>query len=67
MADDLAAAAAVVVDASIGWLQGEAPGRGAGDERVEAPAVVVDLDDVTGLDALEPHAAENSSRIGPVT
>jgi hypothetical protein len=64
MADDLAAATAVVVDASIGRLQGQATGNGTGDEGVEAPAVVVDLDDVACLDALEPHLAENSSRIG---
>ncbi|MCW3029182.1 MAG: hypothetical protein JWN81_2393, partial [Solirubrobacterales bacterium] len=62
MADDLAAATAVVVDASIGRLQGQTAGGGTGDERVEAPAVVVDLDDVACLDALEPHSAENSSR-----
>jgi hypothetical protein len=66
MADDLAAATAVVVDASIGGLKGQAARRGTGDERVEAPAFVVDLDYVACLYALEPHSVENSSRIGPV-
>ena len=30
--------------------------------RVEAPAFVIDLDDVARLDALEPHVDRNSSR-----
>jgi hypothetical protein len=66
MADDLAAAAAVVVDASIGRLQRQTSGSRTGDDRMEAPAVVIDLDDVPRLDALEPHAAPNSSRIEPL-
>jgi hypothetical protein len=58
VADDLAAAAAVVVDASVGGLQGEAAGSRPCDDGVEAPAVVVDFDDVACLYALEPHARE---------
>jgi hypothetical protein len=65
MAYDLAAAAGVVVDASIGRLQSQASWCGTGDDRVEAAAFVVDLDDVPCLDALEPHAG-NSSRIGRI-
>jgi predicted RNA-binding protein with PIN domain len=55
VSDDLAATAAVVVDAPIGRLDRQSTRRAAGHDGVKAPAFVVDLDDVSGVDALEPH------------
>jgi hypothetical protein len=52
MTDDLAAATRVVVDAAIGGLHCQTPGRRAGHDRVKAPPLVVDLDDVARLNAL---------------
>jgi len=52
MANDLAASTPVVVDAPIGRLERQAARSRAGDDGVEAPPVVVDLNDVPGLDAL---------------
>ena len=62
MADHLATAAGVVVDAPVGGLDRQPARRRPGDDRVEAPAFVIDLDDVARLDALEPHWMSNSSR-----
>ena len=62
VADHLAAAAAVVVDAAIERRDREAAGGRGRDDCVEAPAVVVDLDDVSGLDALEPHVCPTPAR-----
>jgi hypothetical protein len=58
MADDLVAAAAVVVDAPVERLQQQPSCRRAGDERMEAPAKPVDLDDVADLDPFESHASQ---------
>jgi hypothetical protein len=52
MAHHLAAAARVVVDAPIGRLERQTARSRARDDGMEAPSIVVDLDDVTGLDAL---------------
>jgi hypothetical protein len=52
MADDLAAAAPVAVDALIGRLERQTARSRARDDGVEAPPFVVDLDDVPRLDAL---------------
>src|ERR1700691_1836270 len=56
VADYFAATTGVVVDAPIGRLDGKAAGGRPGDDRVKAPALAVDLDDVAGVDALESHA-----------
>ncbi len=55
MADDLAAATGVVVDAPVGGLDRQPTGCRSPHHGVEAPAPVIDLDDVSRLDALEPH------------
>jgi hypothetical protein len=52
MAHHLAAAARVVVDAPIGRLERQTARSRARDDGMEAPSIVIDLDDVTGLDAL---------------
>lgn len=56
MADDLAAATGVVVDAAIGGPDRQPICGAAGHHGVEAPAFVVYLDDVSCVDALQPHA-----------
>jgi hypothetical protein len=55
MPHDLAATTAVVVHATVCGLQRETARGRACNERVEAPAFVVDLHNVAGLDPLEPH------------
>ncbi len=55
MPDDLTAASSVVVHAAVRRLQRETARRRACNERVKAPAFVIDLDNVAGLDPLEPH------------
>jgi hypothetical protein len=47
MADHLVAAAAVIADAAVKRLQRETARRGAHHESMKAPAMTVDLDDVT--------------------
>jgi SAM-dependent methyltransferase len=57
-------AAASVADPLVERLDGE-PTRGVvGHERMEAPAEPIDLDDVPGLDPLEPHPAQAYERAG---
>src|ERR1700685_627690 len=55
MADDLAAATGVVVDAPVGGLDRQPTRRRSSHHGVEAPPGVIDLDDVARLDALQPH------------
>src|SRR3984885_462370 len=56
MPDDLTTATRVVVDATVGGLDREASGRASGHHRVESPPFAVDLDDVSGVDALQAHS-----------
>ncbi len=57
-------AATSVADPLVERLKGQATGRVASDEGMEAPAEPIDLDDVPGLDPLEPHPAQAYERVG---
>ena len=59
---DIVRPARSLADSSVQRLNRETTVRVAGDERMEAPAEPVDLDDVSDLDALEPQRAEVTSR-----
>ena len=56
MPDDLSTATRVVVDATVGGLNRETSRGASGHDRVESPAFTVDLDDVSGVDALQAHS-----------
>lgn len=64
MPNYLTATGAVVVDASIHWLQSEPSGRCAGDQSVKASPVMIDLDDVPGMDAFESHELKSCACCG---
>lgn len=55
MPNHLAATSAVIVDVSIQRLQRKPSGCCSGDQSVKAPAVMIHLDDVPGMDAFESH------------
>jgi hypothetical protein len=55
MPHNLMAATAVVVYPAVRRLQRETTRGGAGNDRVEAPAFVIDLHNVAGLNPLESH------------
>jgi len=57
-------AAAPVGDPLVERLKGQATWRVVGHDRVEAPAEPIDLDDVPGLDPLEPHPGQAYERAG---
>lgn len=62
MTDHLLAAAAVVVDAPIQRLQSQAARCSPGHERMKAPAMPVDLHDVSDPYAFQPHPGRQSRR-----
>src|SRR5580658_10630045 len=62
VADHLAAARVVVVDAPVERLQRQAAGGRAVDDRVEATPAAVDLDDVARVDAFESHQPGTPAR-----
>jgi len=57
-------AAASIADPFVEWLEGEPAGGVVSHECMEAPAEPIDLDDVPGLDPLEPHPAQDYERPG---
>lgn len=57
-------AAAPIADPLVEWLEGEPAGSVVGHERMEATAEPINLDDVPGVDPLEPHPAQDYERPG---
>ena len=64
MRADLVRAAAPVADPLVERLEGQTARGIVGHERMEAAAEPIDLDDVPGLDPLEPHPAQAYERAG---
>lgn len=57
-------AAAPITDPPVERLEGEPAGGVVGHECMEAPAEPIDLDDVPGVDPLEPHPVQDYERPG---